>query len=51
MFYNPLAAFDYLGVGETATDSFTYTIEDENGATDTATVSVQIVGRTTTRMR
>lgn len=44
VFYNPLAAFDYLGVGETATDSFTYTIEDENGATDTGTVSVQIVG-------
>src|SRR5690606_1120644 len=28
--YNPAEAFHYLAVGESATDSFEYTIEDEN---------------------
>jgi len=37
-------AFDYLAPGATLTDSFTYTIVDQNGATDTATVSVTVTG-------
>ncbi|MEL6816077.1 MAG: Ig-like domain-containing protein, partial [Cyanobacteria bacterium J06598_3] len=42
--YNPNEAFEGLAAGETATDSFTYTITDDFGATDTATVSVTING-------
>ncbi|WP_370336621.1 beta strand repeat-containing protein [Parvularcula marina] len=42
--YNPNGQFDYLAVGESATDSFTYTISDGNGGTDTATVTVTITG-------
>ncbi|MDF1754813.1 MAG: autotransporter-associated beta strand repeat-containing protein [Verrucomicrobiales bacterium] len=42
--YDPNGAFDYLAVGETATDTFTYTIIDDSGATDTATVTITIRG-------
>ncbi|WP_370337487.1 tandem-95 repeat protein [Parvularcula marina] len=42
--YDPNGQFEYLDAGETATDSFTYTISDGNGGTDTATVSVTING-------
>lgn len=42
--YDPGAAFDYLAEGETATDTFTYTIVDESGLTSTATVTVTITG-------
>ena len=42
--YDPNGQFESLAVGETATDSFTYTIDDGNGATDTATVTVTIDG-------
>ena len=42
--YNPNGAFEYLADGETATDSFTYTISDGNGGTDSASVDVQING-------
>ena len=42
--YNPFGAFDGLNDGETATDSFTYTVTDEHGATDTATVTITIIG-------
>lgn len=42
--YDPDGQFESLGVGETATDSFTYTISDGNGGMDTATVSVTITG-------
>ncbi|MEJ6398604.1 VCBS domain-containing protein [Yoonia sp. 208BN28-4] len=38
------AKFNELGAGEIATDQFKYTISDGFGGTDTATVSVQIVG-------
>ncbi len=38
------AAQDNLAAGETTTDSFTYTIEDFGGLTDTATVTVTITG-------
>ncbi len=42
--YFPFGAFDYLNAGETATDSFTYTITDEHGATSTATMTITITG-------
>ncbi|QDT22259.1 hypothetical protein HG66A1_40660 [Gimesia chilikensis] len=42
--YNPNGAFESLAVGETATDSFTYTISDGNGGTDSASVDIQIDG-------
>ncbi|WP_198000024.1 beta strand repeat-containing protein [Gimesia alba] len=42
--YNPDGAFENLAVGETATDEFTYTIDDGNGGTDTATVTITING-------
>ena len=35
---------NYLAAGEIATDSFTYTVTDEFGATDTATVTLTILG-------
>ena len=38
------AEFNRLAGGEVATDTFTYTISDGNGGTDTATVSVEITG-------
>jgi uncharacterized protein len=37
-------AFDPLRVGESATDSFTYTITDASGLTNTATVTVTVNG-------
>ena len=42
--YDPSGQFEYLAVGETATDTFTYTVSDGNGGTDTATVTVTING-------
>lgn len=42
--YDQEGAFAWLGVGETLTDRFTYTVTDGNGGTDTATVSVRIEG-------
>ena len=30
--YNPGTAFDYLNIGQSATDTFTYTINDGNGS-------------------
>ncbi|MEQ8752588.1 MAG: Ig-like domain-containing protein, partial [Coleofasciculus sp. G1-WW12-02] len=42
--YNPNHAFAFLSQGETATDSFIYTIDDGNGGIDTATVTVTING-------
>ncbi|GAB5388094.1 MAG: hypothetical protein Alpg2KO_10620 [Alphaproteobacteria bacterium] len=44
VFYDPTTAFNYLAAGETATDTFSYTVTDEHGATDTATVVVTITG-------
>jgi large repetitive protein len=43
--YDPNGAFDYLGVGETAIDTFTYTISDGDGGEDEATVTVTIHGQ------
>ncbi len=42
--YDPNGQFDSLGKGQSATDSFTYTVSDGNGGTDTATVTVVING-------
>jgi VCBS repeat-containing protein len=42
--YKPGSGFDYLAEGETATDSFTYTIRLEDGSYSTATVDVLITG-------
>ena len=41
--YDPNGAFDGLGSGETAADSFAYTVESGVG-TDTATVTIELVG-------
>jgi len=43
--YDPGTLFDALGEGETATDTFTYLVDDGKGGTDTATVTVTITGR------
>jgi len=42
--YKPGTGFDYLAEGETATDSFTYTIRLADGSFSTATVDVLITG-------
>ena len=42
--YDPNGAFDDVLVGDSETDSFTYTIDDGEGGTDTATVTVDIKG-------
>ncbi len=42
--YDPNGKFEYLQVGDTATDTFTYTVSDLHGATSTATVSISING-------
>ncbi len=42
--YDPNGQFTHLAEGETATETFTYTIADERGETDTATVTVEITG-------
>jgi len=42
--YSPGSAFDYLSVGETATDRFSYTVSDNNGATATSSVTVTVTG-------
>src|SRR5215204_4580772 len=43
--YDPNHKFDYLGLGQSATDSFTYTVSDSNGATSTATATITITGQ------
>lgn len=42
--YDSGTAFDYLAVGETATDSFTYVVDDGNGGNSTGTVTVTVTG-------
>lgn len=42
--YDPNGGFETLGVGQSATDSFTYTMTDPDGLTDTATATVTIAG-------
>ena len=42
--YTPAPSFQSLAVGQTATETFTYTVMDDDGATDTATTTVTVVG-------
>jgi VCBS repeat-containing protein len=42
--YDPNGQFDYLQAGNTTTDSFTYTVTDACGDSDTATVTITIHG-------
>ncbi len=42
--YDPNGQFEQLGVGQSATDSFTYLISDASGGTDSATVQLTITG-------
>jgi VCBS repeat-containing protein len=44
--YDPTQADEIqaLGAGETATDTFEYTVSDGNGGTDVATVSIELLG-------
>ncbi len=42
--YDPGTAFDYLAVDETALVSFTYEVEDADGDTDQAVVTITITG-------
>jgi VCBS repeat-containing protein len=42
--YNPNGSFESLGIGDTATDSFTYQVGDGDGLFDTATVTITIKG-------
>lgn len=42
--YDPTAGLNYLAAGEVVEDSFTYTISDGNGGSDTATVTFTVVG-------
>ena len=44
VYYTPSSAFAYLSVGETATDSFSYTVSDGHGGTATATDTVTVTG-------
>ncbi|MBS8260616.1 tandem-95 repeat protein [Roseibium polysiphoniae] len=43
--YDPSGAFEYLAAGESATDTFSYTVDDGNGGTATETVTVTITGQ------
>ncbi|GAA5479049.1 LamG-like jellyroll fold domain-containing protein [Haloferula helveola] len=43
-FYDPGCAFETLAPGATDTDTFVYTLDDSQGATDTATVTVTVTG-------
>ena len=42
--YNPGRGFQELGAGQTATDTFAYTMQDQAGAQSTATVTVTVSG-------
>ena len=42
--YDPSGKFDSLRAGETATDTFSYSVNDGSGEADTATVTVEVVG-------
>ena len=44
--YDPDGQFGNLGVGQQATDIFTYTISDGHGGTESATVTITINGTT-----
>ncbi|MHA7772358.1 VCBS domain-containing protein [Roseibium sp. M-1] len=42
--YNANGQFAYLAEGEETTDTFSYTVQDASGNTDTATVTITLVG-------
>ncbi|MHC4434392.1 MAG: cadherin-like domain-containing protein, partial [Planctomycetota bacterium] len=42
--FDPNGQYDHLGVGQTAEESYSYTISDGNGGSDTATVTITING-------
>ncbi|TCL08774.1 uncharacterized protein DUF4114 [Shimia isoporae] len=42
--YDPAGAFDYLRLGETAQELFTYTVTDAKGVTSQASVHVTVLG-------
>ena len=44
MTYDPNGQFGYLASGELATDSFSYTIDDGDGGTSTAVVTITVIG-------
>ncbi|MCF6354202.1 MAG: putative Ig domain-containing protein [Candidatus Polarisedimenticolaceae bacterium] len=42
--YDPNSQFEYLADGATATDSFSYTVTDNNGGLDSAIVTILVTG-------
>ncbi|WP_108880577.1 Ig-like domain-containing protein [Anderseniella sp. Alg231-50] len=42
--YDPNGSFEQVQLGSSITDSFTYTIDDESGLTDTVTVTIVVNG-------
>jgi len=42
--YDPNGQFESLGVGDSATETLTYTVSDGNGGSDTATVTITVTG-------
>jgi VCBS repeat-containing protein len=42
--YDPNGQFDSLALGQTATDTFSYTVTDDHGAKSTATATVTVIG-------
>ena len=42
--YHANGAFEALGAGETANDTFTYTVTDNHGGTSTATATITVTG-------
>src|SRR4051794_26026158 len=42
--YDPNGKFEAIGAGQTATDSFAYTMADQHGATSSASVTITIQG-------
>ncbi len=42
--FNPGAAYDYLAIGEEVTAEIEYSMSDDKGASDTATLLIQITG-------
>src|SRR5204863_142941 len=43
--YSANGAFEHLAAGETVTDTFSYTVTDNNGASSTKTATVTITGQ------
>jgi VCBS repeat-containing protein len=43
--YDPNGQFDSLALEQTATDTFTYTVADNHGASSTATATVTVIGQ------